>query len=98
MRLELSDEGKKGYSVTKEKLILNMKHQPFVSLGEFHQWKLKPVESSSFFLHDLKDLLEHVMLNLDAGAMELLLLHQFLAGPPPAVGRQLRSSGRDEDP
>ena len=87
MRLALSEEGKKGYSVTKEKLVSNMKPQPFVSLGEFHQWKLKPVEPPSFFLHDLKELLENAMLNLDAGAMEQLLLHQFLAGSPPARAR-----------
>ena len=80
MRLELNEEGKKGYIVTKEKLVLNMKPQPFVSLGEIHQCKLKPIELLSFFLHDWKELLEHAMLNLDAGAMEYLPLHQFLTG------------------
>ena len=57
------------------------------------------------FLHDLKKLLEHAMLNfdagvlkhampnLDAGALEQFLLHQFLAGLPRVVSRQLRSTG-----
>ena len=33
------------------------------------------------------------MPNLDSSAIEQLLLHQFLAGIPPAVSRQLRSTG-----
>ena len=44
-------------------------------------------------MHDLKKLLEQAMPELNAPAREQLLLHQFLAGIPDSVSRQLRATG-----
>lgn len=91
--LELAEEEQKDYKTAKEKLVLKMKPPGFISLNEFHQRKMRLGESLSLFVHDLKKLLIQAMPNLDSSAVEQLLLHQFLAGLPPTVSRQLRSTG-----
>ena len=45
------------------------------------------------FVHDLKKLLGHTMPDLGSTAHDQLLLHQFLAGIPDTISRQLRASG-----
>ena len=64
-------------------------------LEQFHQKRLVPGEALSLFLHELKQLLDQAMPKLEARARarEQLLLHQFLAGLPNAVSRQLRATG-----
>ena len=50
------------------------------------------------FVHDLKKFLEHAMPELkDSATRKKLLLHQFLAGLPQAVSRQLRAAGETKD-
>ena len=56
-----------------------------------------PGEALPVFLHDIKQLLEQAMPGLDAKAKEQLLLHQFVAGLPPAISKQLRAAGNTTD-
>ena len=91
--LELSEEEQGNFGRAKEAIIKKMAPMGFASLEEFHQRKLRPGEALPLFVHDLKRLLEQAMPDLDASAREQLLLHQFMAGIPAAVGRQLRTTG-----
>ena len=45
------------------------------------------------FLHDLKQLLDQAMPKLDAGAKEQLIIHQFIAGLPGTISKQLQAAG-----
>ena len=45
------------------------------------------------FAHYLRKLLTHALLNMEQAAKETLLLHQFLAGIPEPIAKQLRASG-----
>ena len=65
----------------------------FVSLDNFHRRKLWPGEALFVFVHAMKKLLEQAMPSLDKPARDQLLLHQFLAGLPDNVSRQLRATG-----
>ena len=94
--LELSEEQQQDYEASKKEIARAMMPMGFVSLEEFHRRKLRPGEALSLFVHDLKKLLDQAMPDLDKKAREPLLLHQFLAGVPDAVGRQLRASGQIE--
>ena len=91
--LELTEEQQTEYETAKGKVIGTMMPMEFVSLDEFHRRKLRPSESLSIYLHDLKKLLNQAMPKLEKVAHEQLLLHQFLAGLPDAVSRQLRATG-----
>ena len=65
----------------------------FVSLEELHSRKLRPGEAVAPYLHDLNRLLKQAMPELAAAAAKPLLLHQFLAGLPGPISRQLRAVG-----
>ena len=91
--LDLSDDERKNYGIVKEKLTAAMVSTSFTTLEQFHQRKLVPGEALSLFLHELKQLLDQAMPKLEARAREQLLLHQFVAGLPNAVSRQLRATG-----
>ena len=65
----------------------------FISLDDFHPRKLRPGEPMSVFVHDLKKLIDHAIPNMEKEARDPLLLHQFLAGLPDGITRQLRASG-----
>ena len=69
----------------------------FVTLDEFHRRKLLPGEVLSVFIHHLKKLLLQALPDLDATTRDQLLLHQFVAGLPQAVSRQLRATGEAKD-
>ena len=73
-----------------------MKPMGFVALEEFHERKMQPDESMTMFSYNLK-LLNQEMTNLDPAARKQLLLHQFLAGLPPAVSRQIGGTGKAMD-
>ena len=45
------------------------------------------------FVHRLKKLLDRATPGLETSAREQLLLHQFLAGVPESISRQLRATG-----
>ena len=66
----------------------------FVSLDEFHRRKLRPGEAISLYVHELRKLLTHALPDLEQAAREPFLLHQFLAGIPEAISKQLRASGK----
>ena len=91
--LELGEEEQGDYASAKEALVKTMMPMEFVSLDDFHRRKLRPGEALSVFVHAMKKLLEQAMPSLDKLARDQLLLHQFLAGLPDKVGRQLRASG-----
>ena len=69
----------------------------FLTLEQFHQRKLRPGESLSVFLYDLKKLLQHAMPDVTADVRSQLLLHQLLVGLPTAVSKQLRANGDVND-
>ena len=91
--LELSEEEQSSYDDAWKKIVEAMMPMGFISLNDFHRRKLRLGEAISVFVHDLKKLLGHAMPDLDSGARDQLLLHQFLAGIPDAISRQLRASG-----
>lgn len=91
--LELSEEQQECYATAKKEICTALMPMEFVSLDEFHRRKMRPGEALSVFVHDLKKLLEQAMPGLDKTARDQLLLHQFLAGVPDAVSRQLRATG-----
>ena len=93
MWLELSEEEQDDYASVKEALVKAMMPMEFVSLDDFHRRKLRPGEALSVFVHAMKKLLEQAMPSLDKSARDQLLLHQFLAGLPDNVSRQLRATG-----
>ena len=62
-------------------------------LDEFHARKLRPGETLSLFMQDLKRLLQLAMPGLENEAKDKLLIHQFLAGLPADTSQQLRASG-----
>ena len=96
--LELSEEEQSSMETIKRKLKEKMMPMKFISLGQFHARKLHPGEPLSVFTHDLKQLLEQAVPDLtDDTAKGQLLLHQFLAGIPEAVSRQIRASGEVQD-
>ena len=61
--------------------------------GKFQKRKMLPGEAISLYLHELKMLLDQAMPVLAAEAKQQLLVHQFLAGLPVSVSRQLRATG-----
>ena len=91
--LEFSEEQQADYATAKEAICEAMMPMEFVSLDEFHRRKLRPGEAVSIFVPKLKKLLEQSMPSLDKPAKEKLILHQFLAGLPDAVSKQLRATG-----
>ena len=91
--LELSEEQQADYKAAKKAICEAMMPMEFVSLDDFHRRKLRPGEAVSIFLHDLKKLLEQSMPGLEETAKEKLVLHQFLAGLPDNVSKQLRATG-----
>ena len=91
--LELTTEQQDDYAGAKKEILSAVMPMGFVSLDEFHQRKLRPGEAISVFVHDLKKLLEMAVPSLNKEAKDPLLLHQFVAGLPEAITRQLRASG-----
>ena len=95
--LELSEAEQADYDTVKQRLCDKLAPLGFVSLDRFHQRKLRPGEPLSVFVHDSKKLLEQAMPGLTADAKKQLVLHQFLAGLPSTVSRQLRAAGETKD-
>ena len=91
--LELSTEQQNDYAVTKKVMERAMLPMNFVSLDDFHRRKLRPGKAISLYVHDLRKLLSHALPDTAQAAKEPLFLHQFLAGIPEAIARQLRASG-----
>ena len=69
----------------------------FLSLGDFHARLLRPGESLSVFLHELKRLLDQAMPEAEAATRTQLVLHQFITGLPVHVSKQLRATGEVSD-
>ena len=91
--LELSAEQQASYATAKKEISDTIMPMEFVSLEEFHLRKLRPGEALSVSVHSAKKLLDRAMPELEKNARDQLLLHQFLAGIPNAVSRQLRATG-----
>ena len=91
--LDLSLEERKEYKTMKEKLIARMAPSNFVTMEEFRDRKLRPGEALSLYLHDLRQLIDRAMPKLDLALKEQLILHQFVAGLPATINRQLRATG-----
>ena len=95
--LELTPAEQKEYKAAKEKIIGRMGPVSFVSLDDFHGRRLRPGESLSVLVHDLKRLLEQAMPEVQGAMRDRLLRHQFLAGLPAQVSKQLRAAGEIDD-
>ena len=80
--LELTEAEKANYQDSKAKLIARMAPVKCVSLGDFHAKQLRPGESLSVFLHELKRLLDQAMPEAEATTRTQLVLHQFITGLP----------------
>ena len=91
--LGLTSEQQDDYAATKKAMEKAMLPMNFVSLDDFHRRKLRPGEAISLYVHDLRKLLSHALPEAANDAKEPILLHQFLAGIPEAIARQLRASG-----
>lgn len=91
--LDLTDEQQKDYAEAKKAIQKAMMPMNFVSLEDFHRRKLRPGEAISLYVHDLKKLLTHAIPDMEQAAKEPLLLHQFLAGIPENISKQVRASG-----
>ena len=95
--LELAPEDQRDYKTAKRKITARMSPVRFVSLEDFHARRLLPGESLSVFVHQLKRILNQAMPTADVGTREQLLLHQFVAGLPGHVSKQLRAVGDIDD-
>ena len=91
--LELTEEDKEDYGKAKKAIKSKLLPPAFSALNKFNQRTLLPGEALPLFVHDLKRLLSHAMPELPQEARDQLLLHQFLNGLPPAISKQLRSTG-----
>ena len=91
--MELTEEEKRDFGVVKEKLIRKLAPLEFVSLEQFQKRAIFPGESIGMYLYELKRLLRQAMPELVEDASQQLLIHQFLAGLPAPVSRQLRAVG-----
>jgi hypothetical protein len=91
--LEMSQEDKKSYDTAKKIIMEKLMPAGFLSLEEFYKRKLHPGEPLQMFIHELKTLLNRAMPDMDVATRDQLLLHQFLAGIPLGVSKQLRASG-----
>ena len=78
--LELSGEQQEDYGVAKGEIEKAMRPMGFIFLDDFHHRKLRPGESISVFVHDLKKLIDHAIPNMEKEARDPLLLHQFWRG------------------
>ena len=87
---ELTEEQQADYEATAKRTQGKLSPLEFSSLEAFHKRKLRPREALSMFLQDLKQMLFHAMRNIDGTSRNQLLLHQFLAGLPVSVSKQLR--------
>ena len=85
--------GKRDFGVVKEKLIRKLAPLKFVSLEQFQKRAIFPGKSIGMYLYELKRLLQQTMSELVEDAIQQLLIHQFLAGLPAPVSRQLRAVG-----
>ena len=91
--LEMTEEQQRDIKTVKETLISKMMPVAFVSLDEFHHCTLQPGKALAVFVHHMKKLLGQAMPDFGAEVSEKLVLHQFLAGLPASISRQLRATG-----
>ncbi|KAL5494155.1 hypothetical protein EMCRGX_G015433 [Ephydatia muelleri] len=95
--LDLAEETKKDYETAKKQLIDGLMPIAFTLLDKFHARKLLPGESLTVFSHDLRKLIVRAMHEIDSKARDQLLLHQFIAGLPLRVSRELRAAGETKE-
>ena len=91
--IKLSEEDKEDYAKAKKAIKSNLLPTTFTALQKFNGRLMLPSETLPLFLHDIKQLLDQAMPGLPNKAKEQFLLHQFLAGLPSAISKQLCSLG-----
>ena len=91
--LDLTEEEQADYSMTVQKLKEKLAPSGFSSLEAFHTRKLQPGKALSLFVQDLKQKPQQAMPDVGGTARDQLLLHQFLAGLPVQICKQLRAAG-----
>ena len=91
--LELSEEDKEDYVKVKKAIKSKLLPPTFTALEKFNGRSMLPGGTLPLFIHDLKQLLDQAIPDLPNEAKEQLLLHQFLAGIPSAISKQLHSAG-----
>lgn len=95
--LDLNEDEKTTYDTAKKRLIEALMPMGFTVLDKFQTRRLQPGEALSVFCHDLRKLLEQAMPGIDSKTSDQLLLHQFVAGLPISVSKQLRAAGAVTD-
>ena len=91
--LELGDD-KTAYTDVKEKLLKRMKPDAFTALDEFHKRVMRPDEPPALYAHRLKRMVDQA--GIEGSACDKMVLHQFLAGLPRNISRQLCAAGQTE--
>ena len=84
---------KKDYETAKKQLIDGLMPIAFTLLDKFHARKLLPGEPLTVFSHDLRKLIDRAMPEIDSKAR----YHQFIAGLPLRVSRELRAAGETKE-
>lgn len=93
--LEAADDERGSYDIIKKKLIVTLNPDSFVALDEFHKRRLRPDETPTLYVFRLKKMLEKT--GIEGDAVDKMVLHQFLAGLPTHISRQLRALGETAD-
>ena len=93
--LELGEDDKTAYTDVKEKLLKRMKPDAFTALDELHKRVMRPDEPLALYAHRLKWMVDQA--GIEGSARDKMVLHQFLAGLPRNISRQLRAAGQTED-
>ena len=81
------------YDTAKKRLVETLMPMGFTVLNKFQTRQLQLGEALSVFTHDLQKLLEQAMPDIDGKTHDQLLLHQFVAGLPLTVSKQLHAAG-----
>ena len=87
--LELTEDEQKNYETTKNKIINAIMPMSFISLDTFHKRTLRPGESLSLYVHELKQSLTQAMPDIASAAKEQSVLDR----PPHEISKQLRANG-----
>ena len=72
-----------------------MKPDAFTALDEFHKRVMRPDEPPELYTHRLKRMVDQA--GIEGSACDGMVLHQFLAGLPKNISRQLRTVSQTED-
>ena len=94
--LNMSKTEQANDGTAKDKLLEKLKLAEFVSLDEFHRRKLRPDETPTLYLHELKKALQQAIPGIDDMSRKKLLKHQFFSELPTEVSHQLHMTNETD--